>query len=605
MCKRSLSFHSRRRAVPRLAGSALCIGLSGLWAIGAVANAAAAEKTPETHLYWGDVHLHTNYSIDAYATGNLSVDPDLAYRYARGIPVAHPTLGTKVRIRRPLDFMAVTDHAILLGTQVMLDHQDPKLLSTPWGQKMLTLHKDPKSGGVMRANGQVRGAERKEMMDQIFTPQIRGATWGAEVDAAEKNYVPGTFTTLIGWEWTGTADNGARNLHRCVISDADGEAARKFIPFSNYDSLKPEDLWRFLEKTKETVGTDFVAIPHNSNISGGLMFDMVDSDGRPLSAEYARMRMRWEPVMEVTQNKGTSEVRPELTPSDEFAEFEIRRKLLAGAVTPPSEADYARSAFLRGLALGQKTGVNPYKLGMIGSTDSHTGLSSVQESGFMGKLAVDASLQQRYRPARPVIFPAWEMSGSGRAAVWATENNRKAIFAAFKRKEVYATTGTRIALRVFGGFSFVPHDAEAKDIAAVGYRKGVPMGADLTDAPAGRAPTFLIHAAKDPLSGNLDRIQVIKGWIDTSGKAQQHIYDVVWSGERQPGADGKVPAVGDTVDVKTAMYTNTIGATQLATVWKDPDFKPNQTAFYYVRVLGNPDAASFSLRCRGAGNRRQ
>ena len=575
-------------AVALLRGSALSIVLSSLWAIGAVTSAVAAETLPQTHLYWGDVHLHSNYSIDAYATGNMSVTPDLAYRYARGIPITHPSLGTRVQIRRPLDFLAVTDHDIMLGMQVMLDNQDPKLLSTPWGQKMLAIHKDPKSGGVMRVNNQVQGAERKEMMDQIFSPQIRQATWDSEIDAAEKNNVPGTFTTLIGWEWTATADDGAKNLHRCVISDADGAAARKFIPFSNYESMKPEDLWSFLEKTKEQTGTDFVAIPHNSNLSGGLMFDMVDSAGRPLSAEYARMRMRWEPVVEITQTKGTSEVRPELAPSDEFAEFEIRRKLLAGAPTPPSEADYARSALLRGLELGQRTGVNPYKFGMIGSTDNHTGMSSVQESDFMGKLAVDALLRERQHPSRPVIFPAWEMSASGRAAVWATQNTRKEIFAAFKRKEVYATTGTRIALRVFGGYSFLPRDAEAKDIAAVGYRKGVPMGGDLTDAPKGRAVTFLIYAAKDPLSGNLDRIQVVKGWMDASGKAQQHVYDVAWSGDRKVDADGKLPAVGNTVDVKTATYTNTIGAVQLATVWKDPDFKPGQTAFYYIRVLEIP-----------------
>jgi hypothetical protein len=296
----------------------------------------------------------------------------------------------------------------------------------------------------------------------------------------------------------------------------------------------------------------------------------------------------WEPLVEITQSKGTSEVRPELDPSDEFAEFEIRRKLLAGQPTPPSEADYVRSALKRGLQVQAKVGTNPYKFGVIGSTDNHTGLSSVQESGFISKLAVDAPLSQHYKPDRPVIFPAWEMSASGRAAVWATENTRKAIFAAFKRKEVYATTGTRITLRVFGGYGFEASDAKAKDIAAVGYRKGVPMGADLTRAPKGKAPAFLIWAAKDPLSGNLDRIQVIKGWIDGAGRSQQKIYDVAWSGNRKRGADGKVPAVGNTVDISTATWTNTIGATQLATVWRDPDFKAGEAAFYYVRVMEIP-----------------
>jgi hypothetical protein len=559
--------------------------VAGLGAILFVTGAFAADTSTETHLYWGELHLHTNYSIDAYATGNKTVTPDLAYRYARGLPVPHPTLGTKVKMRRPLDFMAVTDHSIMLGYQVLLDSQNAEVLATPWGQRALAIHKDPKSRGIMTLNNPF--PERKEMMDQTQSPAIRQGTWEAEIDAAEKNNIPGTFTTLIGWEWTATGDGG-KNLHRCIISDADGAAARQFLPYTEYEGPKPEDLWNFLEQTKARTGVDFVAIPHNSNISGGLMFDMVDSAGRPLSAEYARQRSRWERLVEITQTKGTSEVHPEFAPSDEFAEFEIRRKLLAGQPTPPNRADYVRSALMRGLEVQQQTGVNPYQFGFVGGTDSHTGLSSVTENDFLGKLAMDALLKERLHPTRPVIFPAWEMSAAGRTAAWATENTRKAIFAAFKRKEVYGTTGTRIALRVFAGFSFDHRDADAKDIAAVGYRKGVPMGGDLTSAPAGKAASLLIHAAKDPLSGNLDRIQVVKGWIDASGNAQQRVYDVAWSGDRKIGADGKLPAVGNTVDVKTATYTNTIGATQLAVVWKDPDFKADQAAFYYIRVLEIP-----------------
>jgi hypothetical protein len=558
--------------------------LGGLFAATLGATATGAQ---ERHLYWGDLHLHSNYSIDAYATGNVGVTPDMAYRFARGIPIANPNLGTKVQIRRPLDFLAVTDHAEMLGLEILLDNKDPRVLATPWGRQMLALKQDPKSGGVMRAQNSARGEERQQMLDQVFSPVIRQATWESEIEAAEKNYVPGTFTTLVGWEWTAMPD-GAKNLHRCVISDADGASARQFVPFSNYESVRPEDLWRFLQQTRARTGIDFVAIPHNSNLSGGLMFGMVDSDGHALSAEYARTRVQWEPLVEVTQTKGTSEVRPELEPTDEFAEFEVRRKLLAGTPTPPSEADYVRSALLRGLLIQQSVSVNPYEFGLVGGTDSHTGLSSVQESNFMGKLAMDESLEERVHPSRPTIFPAWEMSASGRTAVWATENTRKGIFAALKRKETYATTGTRITLRVFGGYSFQPRDAEAKDIAEIGYRHGVPMGGELTEAPRGKAPTLLIYAAKDPLSGNLDRIQVIKGWVDASGKPQEHIYDVAWSGERRPGADGKVPAVGNTVDIKTAHYTNTIGAAQLSTVWSDPDFKRDQAAFYYVRVLEIP-----------------
>jgi hypothetical protein len=565
-------------AVRRLA---LGIGVAGLLVAGAPRPAGAAD---ETHLYWGDVHLHSNYSIDAYGTGNVSVTPDLAYRYARGIPILHPSLHTKVKIRRPLDFLAVTDHAINMGADVLLDNHDALLQQTEWGRRLLERHDEPGWVGIMR--GGARGDQRKAMMDQVFSRQIRQSTWNSEIDAAQKNYVPGTFTTLIGWEWTAMKEG--KNLHRCVISNADPAAARRFFPLSNYESNEPEDLWSYLEKTKQATGVDFVAIPHNSNLSGGLMFDMVDSDGMPITAQYARQRARWESVVEVTQTKGTSEVRPELAPNDEFAEFEIRRKLLAGAPTPPDEGDYVRSALLRGLELERSTGVNPYKLGMIGSTDNHVGMSSVQESDFMGKLAVDALPSERLNPSQPVIFPAWEMSASGRAAVWATENTREAIFAAFKRKEVYATTGTRIRLRVFGGFSFRADDANAKDVAAVGYGEGVPMGGDLTNAPEGQAPTLLIYAAKDPLSGNLDRIQVIKGWIDAAGDTHQRVYEAAWSGDRKPGADGKLPPVGNTVDVGTATYANTIGAAQLATVWKDPDFDPEQTAFYYARVIEIP-----------------
>lgn len=554
-----------------------------LLSTGTSLTAAAADN--ETHLYFGDVHLHSNYSTDAYATGNTGVTPDMAYRFARGFPILYPNLHTKVQIDRPLDFMAMTDHAINLGIDNMIVNKDQLLQETEWGRKLIEKAEQEGWSGFMR-NG-VQGEERQEMMEQVFSDEIRSAAWKGEIEAAERNYVPGEFTTLIGWEWTAMGE-GFRNLHRCVISNADGSSAGNFIPLSNNESNRPEDLWSYLERTSEETGVDFVAIPHNSNISGGLMFDLVDSDGMPITSSYARTRVRWEPVVEVTQTKGTSEVHPELAPTDEFAEFEIRRKLLIGTPTPASESDYVRSALLRGIAFEGSIGVNPYKFGMIGATDNHIGMSTVQESDFKGKLAVDAQIQDRYKPEQPVIFPAWEMSASGLAAVWARDNTREEIFAAFKRKEVYATTGTRIRLQVFGGYSFRNRDARAKDIAATGYRRGVPMGGDLTEAPRGRAPTLLIHAVKDPQGANLDRIQVIKGWLDESGGTHQHIYNVAWSGDRKPDADGKIPAVGNTVDINKASYSNTIGAAQLTTVWKDPDFEPGQRAFYYARVIEIP-----------------
>ncbi|HEV2702132.1 MAG TPA: DUF3604 domain-containing protein, partial [Steroidobacteraceae bacterium] len=356
------------------------VGLALVGLITRPATGLADDAPATTHLYWGNTHLHTSYSWDAYGTGNTSVTPDLAYRFARGIPILHPSLHNTIRIDRPLDFLVVTDHAILMGTQVLLDRADPKLLATDWGKKLLAVHQKQPIAGAMRQGGQMGVMEgpgskiegHKQFMDQVFGPQIRQETWDDEIAAAEKNNLPGKFTTLIGWEWTSTP--GGKNLHRCVISDASGEQAHQFIPFSLNDSVRPEDLWAWLAKTKQQTGVDFISIPHNSNLSGGLMFDVVDSDGRPFSAEYARTRMRWEADVEITQSKGTSEILPQLAPTDEFANFEIWQRLLTPVPQPPSAHDYVRTALLEGLSLEHTIGVNPYKFGFVGATDSHTGL---------------------------------------------------------------------------------------------------------------------------------------------------------------------------------------------------------------------------------------
>jgi hypothetical protein len=509
--------------------------------------AATPLNAQGTQLYWGDTHLHTSNSLDAFQTGNFNADPDTAFRFAKGLPVLHSSLKVKVHILRPLDFLVVSDHAEQMALQSEVMKGNPLLLETTWGKNLqAALKQNPATG--------TRGmspADRQQMTKDMETTAIRQGIWGKQVDAAERNNEPGKFSAFVGWEWT--VHPGGKNLHRVVFTTANAATAKKFLPFTANDSQKPEDLWAFLERTKRETGAEFIAIPHNSNLSGGLMFDMVDSAGRAITAEYARMRIRWEPVMEATQAKGTSEVHPELSPNDEFAEFEIRRKLLAGAPTPANK-----------------------------------GLSSVEETDFWGKLVVDSLPQDRLKPAAPVIFPAWEMSAGGIAGVWASANTREAIAAAFTRKEVYASTGPRISLRVFGGFSYVAADANARDIAMVGYSKGIPMGGDLSNAPKGKAPSLLIHAVKDPISGNLDRVQVIKGWLDGAGQTHEHIYDVVWSGNRKLDSKGKLPAIGNTVDVKSATYTNTIGAAQLAVVWTDPDFNPAQRAFYYVRVIEIP-----------------
>jgi hypothetical protein len=558
-----------------------------------VAAGLGAGAGAQTNLYWGDLHLHSNFSLDAYGVANTYITPDEAYRFARGIPIYHETLDTKVQIDRPLDFLAVTDHASNLGIDVQVVSGDELLQATEWGRRLIATVTEETPWTGLLGYRRMLGPDGNAMMEQVTTLELRQSAWQKEIDAAEANYIPGTFTTFTAWEWTAMIEG--KNLHRNVISNA-GAEANQFYPFSagqfysldGIDSTRPEALWAWLDETSARTGTDFIAIPHNSNISAGLMFDTVDSDGRPIGAAYASDRMRWESLVEITQMKGTSEIRPTLAPTDEFADYEIRRKLLIGTPTPPNAGDYVRTALMRGMEIESQVGENPYRFGFVGATDGHIGMSSVEENNFYGKIASDAKLSQHLPRERPVIFPAWEMSASGLTGAWADENTRDSIFAALKRKEVYATTGPRIALRVFGGFSFDDDDADALDIASVGYEKGVPMGSDLTQAPRRASLELLIHAAKDPVGANLDRIQVIKGWLDDNNEAQQAIYDVAWSGDRSPGADGKVPAVGNTVDISTALYTNDIGAAQLATVWTDPDFDADQTAFYYVRVIEIP-----------------
>jgi hypothetical protein len=528
----------------------------------AVQVQAAAPDQPHTQLLWGDTHLHTSHSVDAYSNGNVATDPDTAYRFAKGQPVLHPTARTRIRIDRPLDFLVVADHAEMMELQLHLKRDEPAWTRTPSGARLADILRTNLRGVFQEVMRIGDAPAQAALVKDLETPENRRASWAAIADTADRHDQPGRFTALIGWEWS--AAPGGLNLHRVIFTPADAATAKRFIPFSYYDSQRPEDLWRWLEKTQRETGAEFVSIPHNSNLSNGLMFDAVDSDGRPLSADYARTRARWEPVIEVTQVKGTSETHPALSRNDEQAGFEIRDKLLAGAPATPAEGSYARSALLRGLETEQRTGVNPYKFGLIGSTDSHTGLSSAEEFNFHGKLANDMLPEQRNAPAPG--FRAWEMSASGMAAVWATANTRQAITEAFRRKEVYATSGPRIALRVFAGYGFTPRDARARDIAATGYRGGVPMGGDLARAPHGRAPSLLIHAVRDPLSAPLQRVQVVKGWLDAQGHREERVFDATPAGGPQAGA------------------------TEIATVWQDPDFDPARRAFYYVRVLEQPVA---------------
>ena len=394
---------------------------------------------------------------------------------------------------------------------------------------------------------------------------------------------------------------GNGNLHRVVFTDAAPETAGKFLPHSSLDSPKPEDLWNWIDTVHEETGADFVAIPHNSNVSGGLMFDSVDSDGRPFTAEYARLRAKWEPIVEITQIKGDSETHPLLSPTDEFADFEAYKFLIdqrrpEGFLAPATAADYIRPALKNGLKMEESIGVNPYKFGLIGSTDAHTGFASVGETSYLGKLAGDSRLVDKFNAvAGAHIVNGWDFSASGLAAVWARENTREAVLEAFRRKEVYATTGSRILLKVFGGFHFEDGDQSGERIHTVGYKKGVPMGGDITGAPEGAKLKLVITSAKDPQGVGLDRIQVVKGWLDDTGATHEKVYDVAWSGNRTLGEDGKLPAITVEFDPGTGRTANGAGAAELIAFWQDPDFDPDQRAFYYVRVLEVPRARHSTL----------
>ncbi|MGI9287263.1 MAG: DUF3604 domain-containing protein [Pseudomonadales bacterium] len=555
-------------------------------------NSGLAFANEQTVLLWGDTHLHTNYSFDAFLFMNRTADPDTAYRYAKGLPVVHPYHRARIQIETPLDFLVVSDHAELTSVPLRIFDGDERIAQTQLGKYATSLIKEGKGNEVFSHLVAAANSGDRSMSDELEAKEIREVPWHKIAAAADRHNEPNKFTALIGWEWSSLPD--AANLHRVVFMDEDAIAARKFLPFSSNNSDQPEDLWAWLEKTSAQVNAKFVSIPHNMNISKGRMFPLEDSAGKALDADYANTRIKWEPVAEVTQIKGDSETHSLLSPNDEFADFETYRFLIdtrpdtdhTATVTP---GDYARSALMRGLELENSIGVNPYKFGMIGSTDSHTGMASAEENNFHGKMALDSVPEKKSEPRIGKKGAAgWDMSASGLAAVWASENTREAIVAAFKRKEVYATTGPRIQVRFFGGWKFKAGDARAKDLAARGYKKGVSMGGDLNDAPRGKAPSFLLQAARDPKGANLDRIQIVKGWTDANGKAVEKVYDVKTSDNRKPNTDGKLPVVGNTVDLQRATYSNDIGATQLAAAWTDPDFDPKQRAFYYARAIEIP-----------------
>lgn len=568
-----------------------------------------------TRPFFGDTHLHTSFSFDAGAFG-ARLTPRDAYLFAKGQEVTASS-GQPAKLSRPLDFLVVSDHSDNMGFFPDLFSGKPSILADPTGKRWNEMiHNGQGNQAAMEIIiAFSHGTFPKDLTYFPGTPAYQNA-WRETIKAAEEANDPGRFTAFIGYEWT--SNTGGNNLHRNVVFRDNGDKAAEVEPYTTMKPLgsdNPAELWKWMAAYEQKTGGNVLAIAHNGNLSNGLMFPTVETFGKKVDREYAETRMKWERLYEVTQTKGTGEAHPYLSPNDEFANFEIWDKAnLDGSVPKKKEMlefEYARSAYKNGLKLEQLLGINPYKFGLVAGSDAHTGLTAMEEDNFFGKTTPQEPSPERLTKAfihdekTGVTVMDWEVGAAGYAAVWATENTRTAIWDAMERRETYGTTGTRMMVRFFGGWSFEPGDAQNRLPAAVGYAKGVPMGGDLNNAPAGTAPTFLVAALKDPIGANLDRIQIVKGWLDANGQVHEKVYDVVWgdSDKRKKGADGKVPAVGSTVDVDNATWTNTIGDPELITVWKDPDFDPRQRAFYYARVIEIPtprwtayDAKRFGIK---------
>lgn len=540
---------------------------------------AATDFNPDGNLYWGDLHIHTGYSTDAYTNG-VRATPDDAYTFVRGGEIRHAA-GYGIKLSRPLDFAAVTDHSEYLGV-LLATHPDLPLNRRSLRDRLR--NDSPLQNTWM----QFRSMWDFDLENAIVPgwESISKSAWQEIVAAAERHNHPGKFTSFVGYEWTSMP--GERNLHRNVIYR--GTRVPE-LPYSSVDSEDPRDLWRALEKQRQA-GMDNFAIPHNGNVSDGLMYDRVMYDGEAMDASYAETRMRNEPLSEIFQIKGSSETHPLLSDEDNFAGFEIYDTLLAANQADSGVAgSYMRDALRTGLEMSHSEGFNPYRFGVIGSSDGHNASAPVEEDNYHGKLPLlDATAAVRLRKSLwlPAGMPGGERwSAAGLAAVWAQENTREALFDAMRRKETYATSGPRIGVRFFAGWHF-PNDLVTQpDWVAAARTSGVAMGGELPPAD-GEAPRFALWAIRDPDSGKLDRLQIIKGWVEADGSTREKVFDVAWSDGRQVDEQGRLPSVGNTVDAASASYENSIGADQLATVWTDPQFHPEQEAFYYARVIEIP-----------------
>ncbi|KGQ18750.1 DUF4031 domain containing protein [Lysobacter dokdonensis DS-58] len=545
-----------------------------------------------TRAYFGDTHVHTGWSVDAGTEGVVTT-PEDAFRLARGDQVTSNT-GRPVKLKRPLDWMAITDHSDGMGTISEVIARNPEMMADPvvkgWSDAL-------RSGDEHRMHDAAMDLIRKQANDQ--TPEIMkdakwmASAWMRTIAIADKYNAPGKFTAFIGYEWTVNA-NGGNNLHRNIIYRDNADKAKQMLPLTTFQSQDPETLWAWMDEYERKTGGKLLAIPHNGNLSNGRMFEEQRFDGRPLTREYAQTRARWERLYELVQIKGQSESHPRLSPNDAYASWDLWDS--GNLVGLPKQegmlrTEYWREALKSGLRLEGTLGANPFKLGANAATDTHTGLATAEEDNFWGKFRGVEPTPTRWQPvvlgSGPSAKHGSDMVSAGYMGVWATANTREALWDAMQRRETFATTGTRMTLRFFGGFDFSADDVH--DLVANGYAKGVPMGGDL-DAPPqrGKSPTFLIAAMKDAEGANLDRVSVIKGWVDADGTTHEKVYDVKWSGDRTPDANGVLPAVGDTVDLKTATYKNTIGAPELVVAWTDPDFDPRVRAVYYVRALEIP-----------------
>lgn len=559
-----------------------------------------AQRSFPSHVYWGDTHIHTGLSMDAGLFGNTT-DTDTMLRFARGEEVMSAS-GQPVKLARPLDWIVTTEHSDGMGMITDLASGAPNILASEQGARWSAALQEGGEASATAALDLITNFSQGTMDEALlvdYSPgsPIYASVWEDIVDTVEEYNDPGGFTTFHGYEWTSLIQGN--NMHRNVIFRDNADRVKQVQPMVTQPpvgSPDPMDLYAWMESYEEDTGGQVLALSHNGNLSNGIMFPSETRyNGEPVNEAYAMARARWEPIYEITQIKGDGEAHPVLSPDDEFADYETwdagNLDLTAAKTDDMLAGEYAREALKQGFAIQARTGINPYKFGLSGATDSHTSLATADSDNYFGKATnAEPSVTRAKHPFTETengIFPGWSLVASGYTGVWAEENTRASIWDAMKRREIYATTGPRMAVRFFGGWEFDENDLRSRAPAFVGYEKGVPMGGDLHKATSD-SPTFMVFALRDPIGANLDRVQIVKGWMSADGTLSEKVYDVAWSDDREPDANGKLPAVGNTVDLEAANYTNTIGASELAAVWTDPDFDPAEHAFYYVRVLEIP-----------------